>query len=126
MEHKKLNEFGHMAIENIRDATIVDMLEIVFGKIKSPRRIDMHSRLMDADFNEIQINLLKEFVVKAVDSTIHNFLWTIEQEDELKLIYHNVDLEEISDGLCGDYVGFVDEFSRFPAVDDLDPDKIHL
>ncbi len=67
---------------------------------------------------------LKKVVTEAVDSTLHYFLWMIEQDEEYDLVRYSkedksesVSLRDISDGLCGELYtedGWIERFSKYP------------
>lgn len=124
--NQNLDIFGVKIVEDVRDKTVRDILRIIYGKVKAPYLLDLNKRLVESGLNDKQLNIFKEILLYTVDASIDNFLWMVEQEDDLIISYQQTDLKETSDGLCGDYVGFVDKYSKFPPTDDLDPDKINL
>jgi len=114
----ELDLFGKLLIEKVRDESIEQWQLTLSGKMGGERSRFLYKELSKS-FDEIQINLLEEIISQVVDTTIHNMLWTIEQESELKLLINtnqgHVDLVEASDGLTGELYsedGWILKFSK--------------
>jgi hypothetical protein len=95
-----LDYFGEVLMSKVRDETIWNHEAVVNGKMRAPSLIKKYKKL--DSFSEEQKKILREFILRTVDLTIHNFLFMIEESEDLSLILNNADLAELSDGLCGE------------------------
>jgi len=120
-DHKMeaLEDFGKKFVQKSRDFTIQEELKIIEGSAKSPTSIKLHEKLNG--FSPEQIETVKDIIIDTVDGALNNFLWLLEQEDQIDLVSFqdgkSVSLKEISDGLSVDYWNFVDKFSKYKRID---------
>lgn len=120
-----LEHFGHILIADVRDATIEKYEMIADGTIKSARALELNEKL--AAFDDEQQLVVRQFVASAVDDTIHNILWMLEQNaDEMHLMCGasegaaKSNVSDLSDGLCGELNGedgWIARFSAYKAED---------
>jgi hypothetical protein len=117
MSEKHLDTFGEILIKKVRDVTIHNWDNIIDGKMKGQRSKEIREKL--SIFNDEQIEVLKELFPMVVDSTLHHLLWTLEQEDGIKLsveVDQKVNsIRDISDGLAGELYtedGWIMRFSE--------------
>jgi hypothetical protein len=116
---KFLDWFGERLIKASRDLTIAQELKILDGSAKAPESKKLHEKLKD--FSPEQIATIRKIIIDSVDGALNNFLWMIEQEDEIDLVFYQdnkaCSLKEASDGLSVDYWNFVDAFSVYERID---------
>ncbi|WP_430510840.1 epimerase [Gottfriedia solisilvae] len=114
MSKNGLDLFGKLLMNNIRDEAIDDWERIIEGKMRDEESQNIYKMLSD---NERE--LVKSLIPKIVDTTIHHLLWTIEQEEFIKVKvndgtqYRNIN--KISDGLAGELYtedGWISRFSK--------------
>jgi hypothetical protein len=114
-----LGAFGKILIEKARDHTIQEEVRILEGTAQSPTSIRLHERLKN--FTTEQIEIIKDLMIDAIDGTLNNFLWLLEQENQIDLVAKvddkQISLTDLSDGLSVEYWNFVDEFSQYKRVD---------
>ncbi|ARN84930.1 hypothetical protein [Candidatus Nucleicultrix amoebiphila] len=120
-ELRALYIFGQILMKHVRDLTIREEYNIIAGITKAPVNIELYKKLKLIP--DDQKETLKNLVVDAVDGALNNFLWLIEQSDDFDLVaYKNKEtfsLKGISDGLCGDYWNFVEEFSEYTTAAEM-------
>lgn len=119
-----INKFGQRVIDWIRDKSFESTLRVLNGDVSIEREIDLYEKSLE--LSDAQKETLKKYVFEAIDNTIFNFFYMIEQSDiesdKLDLILYTdkekkeyLSLIEISDGLYGDMLGLVDEGkSKYP------------
>ncbi|WZO96559.1 hypothetical protein EP7_003557 [Isosphaeraceae bacterium EP7] len=118
MSKAALDLFGKLLMEHVRDQTIQQLKMIEDGRMKGEESVNIHARLsqMSPSDREFAMTLVSE----SVDRTIHNLLWLLEQEEDLRVSIELgdqtvSDLREISDGLCGELYsdeGWIARFSH--------------
>lgn len=115
-----LNNFGKLLIHSVRDWVIDGFHRAQSGQIKSKSGILIHEKLKKLD--EDTLKILNELALYNIDSTMHYFLWMIEQNEEFDLIRYiddeknYVSLRDISDGLSGELYteeGWIEKFSSY-------------
>jgi len=117
-----LSNFGKLLISSVRDEVLeIDDL-ILSGRMGGSEIQEFYDRAKNLTKDEKE--LIKKFALQAVDSTLHHFLWMIEQNEEYDLIKYTggkgefVSLRDISDGLCGELYtedGWIEKYSEYPA-----------
>ncbi len=118
MTNKTLDYLGEMLMKKVRDKVIDnwDMILNGEGTTATPKKV--HQEL--SGFSNEQIEIIKWLVPKIVDTTMHFFLSTIEQEKEVALMVKTddgkvINIAEISDGLAGELYteeGWIMRFSE--------------
>ena len=121
MNETVLNNFGRKLINDVRDEVININEHIISGKMRSKENMELYEKFQVLP-PEIQ-ELFKEFIIEAVDKTIHHFLWMFEQNEEYDIINYTknksqyISMRDISDGLCGELYtkyGWIEKFSKYP------------
>lgn len=117
MSDKVLDFLGQTIMHKVRDVTISNIDMIINGKMKGDEAKAIREMLVD--FNPKQIEILKRIIPRIVDRTLHNFLWMIEQEDDIDLLINSesgfLSAKELSDGLTGELYsdeGWIAKFSK--------------
>lgn len=115
-----LESFGKILMKDVRDWVISNFERDLSGVSKqAPKFFENLTAEQKQD--------IRTLVYETVDSTIHHFLFMLEQEaddDTFDLIYkedknHYVSLRDISDGLGGEpYTedGWIEKFSKYPTL----------
>ncbi|WP_438498559.1 epimerase [Paenibacillus sp. IHBB 3054] len=127
-ESDMLNKFGKMLISQVRDETIEQWERILSGQVKSKRALKIYSEIQ-LEFDEQAKTLVTNLLTQAVDSTLHNFLYMCEQEDNIDIIFKDdedggnveeINIKEVSDGLSGELYtedGWILSYSTKPYVE---------
>jgi len=117
-EQESLDKFGQFITEKLRDNQIQFAEDVLAGKYKSQRLIDLHQQLLSLDDSQRAIAL--SFVRRVIDVGIHDFLFAlVERSDILNDISVIVDGEDVvksSDGLHGEAYskdGWYAKFSKY-------------
>jgi ferritin len=116
MNNESLDCFGEFLMKRVRDMSISHWEKIISGKLKSADGQMMHKKIVES-FSDIEI--LEEVVKKVVDTTLHNLLWGLEEDDIVDVIVerddHKESIKVISDGLAGELYtedGWIARFSH--------------
>ena len=107
-----LDEFGKIFIEETRDISIENMDNMIDGTLKGETSKAIQEKVNN--FTDEQKEVLKYIVSKTVDNVLDNFLFMIEQHEEIALLYNKINLNEESDGLSGELYtedGWIEKYS---------------
>ncbi|MDR2951075.1 MAG: hypothetical protein LBV71_17955 [Prevotella sp.] len=115
----KLNTFGELLIENVRDRTIDKYNRIIEGKMKDANSLKLHTFISQLDENAKSI--LHRVIMDTIDNQLFNTLTLFEQNEEYlvgylgeKEVFHN--LVDESDGLAGELLGddgWIKKYSKY-------------
>jgi hypothetical protein len=119
MSKAALDLFGRFLINKVRDEAISDWQMIVHGRMKGEIADKVRQKL--GAFSEEQRKIFLSLVPEVVDTVLHHLLWTLEQEDDIRIgvTVNNQDvhsLREVSDGLAGELPsseGWIARFSNY-------------
>lgn len=109
-ESDMLNKFGELLISQVRDKTIEQWERIMSGEVKSKRALNIYNEIQ-LELNEPARVLVTNLITQAVDSTLHNFLYMCEQQDNIDILFKDgeetgneeeINIKEVSDGLTGE------------------------
>ena len=113
-----LNDFGKTLISEVRDTTIRNYIKMFDGTMNGLTARQVHEKL--DRFNDEQMATVKWLLSKIVDTSLHNILFMLEQnKNELELLYKGLNINEISDGLCGELYsedGWIEKYSKEDVV----------
>ncbi|MGL4426371.1 MAG: hypothetical protein ACRCUQ_01255 [Alphaproteobacteria bacterium] len=121
MEHEILDRFGELLMKEARDRVARIAHSIIIGHMKSKSAQKLHDQIKD--FTPEAKKSVEDFILDSVDSTLHSFLWMIEQHEEFDLVYRGenketlVSLRDISEMLCAEPTGeggWIERFSKYP------------
>lgn len=112
-----LDYFGKILITEVRDETITNWNMMLSGKMRGINAQQVRDKI--SIFNDEQLDVLKWLMPKIIDSSLHNLLLMIEQNDAIKVEVNDGqkdnDIKEISDGLEGELYtedGWISRFSK--------------
>jgi hypothetical protein len=117
-----LDTFGELLINEVRDQVIDQLGWTINNESNSLSTKKLHP-LLDA-FTNANKDVLRQFVIQAIDSTLHHTLFTFEQYNEEFDIIANpesnkpVSLTKLSDGLCGELYsedGWIKKYSKYQS-----------
>ncbi len=116
-QNELLERFGRLLMERVRDEAIYKFDATVRGDLRSARAKDMTKKL--ERFDEDDLRLVREIVLRTVDEVLHNVLFFFEESYELDVTCSSeggspVSLVECSDGLAGELYtedGWIARFS---------------
>ncbi|AIQ54615.1 hypothetical protein [Paenibacillus sp. FSL R7-0331] len=122
---EKLDMFGELVINQVRDSTIEQWEKMLTGQLKSKRAVNVYEEAK-SKLDGPALEMVMGLVNQIVDSTLHNFLELFEQEEKIKLLFMGsgskedtgeVEIKEISDGLAGELYtedGWILKYSQKP------------
>lgn len=103
--NNNLDYFGKILMQDVRDESIEHWEGVLKGEFN-----DLNSKIIFKKINHLSSEDKKELmclITQVVDITLHNFLWTVEQNGKINIIVtkdydDNGDIKSISDGLAGE------------------------
>lgn len=110
-----LEKFGEVYIKEVRDNTMETFEKIFDGRMKGLTAQSIQEKL--SEFAERQREKILWFITKAVDQSMHNMLFMMEEHKELQVIYDMENIVEDSDGLSGELYtddGWIKKYSKKP------------
>ncbi|AIQ49128.1 hypothetical protein R70723_26885 [Paenibacillus sp. FSL R7-0273] len=122
---EKLDDFGELVINQVRDRTIEQWEKILTGQLKSKRAVNVYEEAQ-LRLDGPALEMVTGLVNQIVDSTLHNVLDLFEQEEKIKLLFKGsgseedtgeVEIKELSDGLAGELYtedGWILKYSQKP------------
>jgi len=118
MSNAALDVFGKVLMTKVRDEAISDWRMIADGRMKGD--LAAKARALLSTLSDEQRSAFVSLIPAVVDTVLHHLLWTLEQEDNLRIgvksgIHDVPDLRAISDGLAGELPsadGWIVRFSR--------------
>ena len=103
-EQEILSEFGRKLITEVRDKTINQIEEVISNNGQGIYP-EFYKTLI-SKFDDSQLKVFNTIISDIVDTSLHNFLWMIEEADKFKICaiddYDYQELDSISDGLAGE------------------------
>lgn len=116
MPNNVLDRLGEILITRVRDKTISDWDKILDGRMKGATAERVRAEIGAADATSA--SLCRRMIPRIVDTTIHHLLWTLEQEESIKLSFEFEgtvvsDACAESDGLSGELYGGHGWIARF-------------
>ncbi len=127
MEKEKLDiiyDFGKDVVVKAREQSLYFLFLMIENKAKALSSKKL-GKLIEKNFNEEQKKILQMLVVDSVDSTINNFIWMMEENNDKYAFTAKTkngemfDMEQESDGLCMGQWEFIDEFSKYNDIDKI-------
>ncbi|WP_424407738.1 hypothetical protein [Pasteurella sp. PK-2025] len=112
----KLEEFGKVYIDDVRDRTILLLENILKGQVNAPRFKDLQENLNQLGVEEIE--LIKYITISLIDNTLHNTLCLFEEYPEYELISDGENIIDLSDGLSAELYtddGWIKKYSKYPS-----------
>lgn len=120
-KEKLLENFGETYISETRDIVFRQFIKTINNQMKSEFDKKLFSIFQNT--TEEEKKQLCNCVLSVIDSSLHHFLWMIEQSDDFDLIAKtdegNISLKEVSDGLCGELYtedGWISKYSKYPNL----------
>lgn len=117
-----LDHFGADFINNVRDASLHTLTQMLAGKMQDRANQQLHQQI--ATLDEAQRAAVCAALYKAVDLTLHNTLFFFEQNiGDWRIAYSAQgvdDLAALSDGLCGELYtedGWIARHSEYPPLE---------
>lgn len=97
----KLEKFGKVISQDLRDSALNRFLDIESGKLKSPSTQEMISRL--SEFSDDQKSIIRTLLTECIDCGVHDLLFAIEEETEdISVHIDGTNIADESDGLNGE------------------------
>ena len=108
-----LEFFGEIFISEVRDRTIRIFDKRIEGLMNDKASQDLHKEIQS--LNSSQQEIVNTIVYQVTDLCIHNILSMFEEHEELKLLFGNDNLIDMSDGLAGELYtddGWIKKYSK--------------
>lgn len=113
--NEALHIFGKLLIEQARDPAIEQYEKIISGQMRGVYAEKTHHKIRSA-FNGQQLEILQELLPDIVDTAIAHIFWMIDQQwidISFQTDTEMIDsLRHISDGVEGDFYGWISQFSK--------------
>ncbi len=120
-----LDDFGHEFVTHIRDSTVRYCRSIIDAENPKAKLDQLVQRAINSYEDDHREILREQLVPLIVDITIANFFWFLQQKYEgtptiirgMSLVIRDqngkeYNLEEISDGLAGDFDWWVEQYNK--------------
>ncbi|MGS2727544.1 hypothetical protein ACU8DI_13115 [Psychroserpens sp. BH13MA-6] len=118
---EKLEKFGKLIVEKLRDKQIDWFKGLIQGKLTSTESKELHAELTKLTQEEKQV--VADVLEKVLEKSMHDFLFAIQESNDLdsglKVFMDGENVAELSDGLHGEIFtedGWVQRFSRHKSV----------
>jgi len=98
-----IDSFGEIIIKNLFDKGINRFEDLKDGKLNSESAIDISNKL--GQFSKEQMEIIEKLVINIMLSSTHDFLFSVQNDDDLKVFLNEFNVAEISDGLHGELFG---------------------
>ncbi|WLQ13302.1 hypothetical protein O5O45_26625 [Hahella aquimaris] len=117
MNYENLDKFGQILITQVRDVVIDRFVQKFAGGYK-----DQESQINAVVYQSLDENTQKfvsKIVKEVIDSTLHELLFMVEQNEEIEVVVKNggevTNIKENIDGLCGELYtedGWIEKYSK--------------
>lgn len=114
-------DFGRKLIEEVRDRTLEYYRRLSMSELRSQRDRMLSEKIQLLTDKERE--LLQEVVFCITDLSLHNIMFLFESEPPSgwRIILHpeEIDLAEVSDGLCGELyseTGWISRYSKYEST----------
>lgn len=115
---KSLDKFGNFIVRSLFDKGLDRYYDLVQNKLKSQSTEALRKDMQQ--FNEQQITIINNLVTNILTSSIHDFLYSIEErtnfENDLEILIDGKNIIELSDGLNGELFsneGWIKKYSIY-------------
>ena len=113
-----LDKFGQFIVEHLRDSGI-DFGDILLKKQwKAPALQNIQKEL--GNLSDHQKTIIHKAIVLTIDHAIHDFLFALQETDDIQISVNGKNIVELSDGIHGESYtedGWNARFSKFePSV----------
>lgn len=107
----ELDKFGKLIAADLRDAVLNRALDLESGFCGSPAAKELHQKLSQLSVE--QRGVLKKVLTNCIDSGIHDFLFTLQEKGDVRILVGGTDVTQLSDGLNGEIFSEDGWFERF-------------
>lgn len=114
----KLDKFGKFIVDNLRDKGISFAELLLIGHWKATSLQNLHNEL--GKLSDSQKEAVKKAVISAMDSAIHDFLFALQEQEEIQIMTDGENVVELSDGIHGEQFseeGWFAKFSKYGETD---------
>jgi hypothetical protein len=113
LEKDALDRLGQTLITSVRTKAISDWQKILDGQMKGETADRLRPKISSLD--SAHRDLLKKLVSEIVDTTLHQLLWTLDQDESIELLVRMPggvvpSVREVSDGLAGQLYEWIPRF----------------
>lgn len=106
-----LDKFGKFIVDNLRDKGISFADKLLKEEWKAPELIKLQAGLVT--FSDIQKDIIRDIVKATIDNTIHDFLFSLQDNNEIQLSSEGEDITHLSDGVHGEALGDDGWFKKY-------------
>ena len=107
-------------MENLRDKSIHFAKKLIDGEWKSPGLLEIQNKF--SNFSDEEKKIILTCVIGSIDNCIHDFLFALQEQSNIKVFCHEKDIENMSVDLHGEIFteeGWRNKFSQFGEKDSL-------
>ncbi len=96
----KVDKFGKFIVENLRDKGIDFADKLLDKHWKSPALQNIQSQLYELP--EPKKEFIKQAIIATVDTAIHDFLFALQEINDIQILVDGDNIVELSDGIHGE------------------------
>ena len=115
MESKStLDKFGKFIVESLRDKGIDFVERLLNSQWNAPALQNIQTEL--SKLSDPQKQIIKQAIIAAFDSSIHDFLFALQDKEDIQILVDGQNVVELSDGIHGESYsddGWNARFSKF-------------
>jgi len=106
-----VDKFGKFIVENLRDKGIDFAEGLLRKQWKSPSLNDMQNEI--ATLNDTQKTAFIKAVVQTIDGAMHDFLFALQETNDIQILVDGQNIVELSDGINGEAYSDEGWFSKY-------------
>lgn len=108
-----LDKFGKFVVENFRDKGIAFAEGLLKKHWKVPSLLDMQNEISKLD--NIQKAAFIRAVTETIDGALHDFLFAIQETNDIQILVDGQNIVELSDGIHGEAYSDEGWFAKYSS-----------
>jgi len=100
MTDTTLDKFGQFLVEHLRDKGIYFGDELLKSQWKAPALQKIQKEL--GALSDYQRTIIHQTIVLTIDNAIHDFLFALQDTDDIQICVDGKNIVELSDGIHGE------------------------
>jgi hypothetical protein len=113
----KVDKFGKFLVDNLRDKGIEFADKLLQNHWKAPAFQTIQAELYE--LSDSKKKFIKEAIIATIDNAIHDFLFALQEINDIKILVDGENIVELSDGIHGEAFsdeGWYTKYSKFKTV----------
>ncbi len=109
-----LDKFGKFLVENLRDKGIDFGDKLLNDEWKAPALLNIQTEL--SELTDSQKDLVKKVIISSLDAAVHDFLFALQQVQDVQILVDGESIVKLSDGIHGEAYtdeGWYAKYSKF-------------